>query len=122
MSRTLNRESFKSRGEPPNLTLFHIGHESTASLTVTLASRATLNLALGPANVQVAGQPAKGFAADTSRAAVLPNVLDVSGPSNVIERIRADASVLKLAPVPVDGRSGAVTQLLGLATCPTTAS
>lgn len=117
-TRTLNRESFKSRGDPPDLTLFRIGHESTADLTITLARRATLNVALGPANVQVTGQAAKDFVADTKLASVVPNVLDVSGPSRVIERFRADPSALKLAPVVVDGRSAAVSQVVGLADLP----
>ena len=113
--RTLQRESFKSRGEPPELTQFQINRASTADLHINLARAASVDLTLGPANVQFSGNPASGYVVDTSRALIQPNALAVTGPRTIIQKLRTDPGALKLAPVAVDGRSASVTKSVGLA-------
>jgi hypothetical protein len=121
--RTLQRESFKSRGERPELTQFQINRVvdkevvrgSSADLSITIARKATLDMTLGPANVQFTGDPASGYEVDTSHTLIQPNALQVSGPRTAIQKLRADPGMLKLAPVAVDGRSASVTKSVGLA-------
>lgn len=116
--RTLQRESFKSRGEPPELTLFQINRGSTADLSISIARRTSIDMTLGPGNVQITGEPASGFVVESARAVVTPGFLPVSGPRSTIERFRADPGLLKLAPVAVDGRSASVIRPVGLADLP----
>jgi hypothetical protein len=114
VSRTLGREGFRSRGESPELTLFRVNGESTVDVKLRLARRATRSLPLGPANVTLAGEPAKGFQADKERATVVPGQVDVSGPAGAIEDLAAGKVQLQLAPVSVLGRNATVQQSVGL--------
>jgi len=114
VSRTLGREDFRSRGESPELTLFRLNGESTVDIHVKLARRVTRTLSLGPANVALGGEPAKGFQADKERATLLPSQVDVSGPAAAMDDLAAGRLLLLLAPVSVDGRGATVQQNVAL--------
>ncbi|MBM3984625.1 MAG: hypothetical protein FJ296_02865 [Planctomycetes bacterium] len=114
VTRTLGREDFRSRGEQPELTLFRVNGESTVDVRLQLARRVTRSLPLGPANVVLAGEPAKGFQAEGERATVSPGQVDVSGPAGALEDLAAGRAQLQLAPVSVLGRSTTASQSVGL--------
>ncbi len=114
VERTLGRENFKGRDRSPELTLFRIGKDASATLIVTLVRRTSLSLELRPVNVSVAGEPAKGYAFDGAGARTRPTVVTVSGPGPVVEQFRAEPGLLKLAPVSVEGRNSTVIQAVGL--------
>ena len=114
VSRTLGREDFRNRGEPPELTLFRLNRESTVDIHLKLARRVTRAMPLGPANVVLAGEPARGFQSDKNRATVLPGQVNVSGPSAAMEDLAAGRLLLQLAPVSIDGRSASVQQNVAL--------
>jgi hypothetical protein len=114
VQRTLGRENFKGRDRSPELTLFRIGRDANATLTVTLVRRTSVSVNLGPGNVSVTGLPAKGYVTDGATARLKPNVVTVSGPQAIVERFGTDPGLLKLKPVSVERRNGPVTQLVGL--------
>jgi hypothetical protein len=107
----LERNTFKSRSDLPQLTDFRL---SSGSLTVTVARRAIAQLTLGSANVTLSGRPHDGFNFQESRIEVRPNVVMVNGPRRAIEKLRADATQLRLAAIDIDGRTSTVRQNVGL--------
>lgn len=108
----LERNTFKSRSDLPQLTDFRL---SSGSLTVTVARRATAQLTLGSVNVTLTGRPHEGHNFQESRIEVRPNVVMVNGPRRAIEELRADATRLRLAAIDIDGRTSTVRQNVGLA-------
>ncbi len=107
----LERDDFKNRGDPPQLTYFKVTPDT---VTVTLARRASAEITLSQANVTLTGKPREGYAFQESRIALRPNVVTVSGPRAAIEALRADPGQPRLTPVNIDGRSTSVSQLVGL--------
>ena len=108
---TLDRDTFKSRGDPPRLTYFKVHPDS---LQVRLARRATADITLSSQNVTTTGKPRQGFSFDNARTTVRPSNVTVSGPRKEIEKLRKDPTLPGLTPVDIADRSATVTQVVGL--------
>ncbi len=106
----LDRESFDVR-IPSHLTEFKV---ATDTLVVRLERRAHLDVELNALNVTTTGEPRDGFYFANSKITLRPSRVRVEGPRGAIEPLRADPSEPKLTPVDVEGKSSAVTQLVGL--------
>ena len=114
IERPLEREVFDLRNgdRHPPLTFFRVNRER---LKLEVARRASLDVNLGPPdNVATVGKLKDGYIQYTSRIAVVPSSVTLSGPKPAIDKLRANPSQVRLAPVSVDGRSSTVTQIVGL--------
>lgn len=114
VSRHLDRDTFKSPGENPTLTEFRIRPDDV--LDVTLARRATLDgVTLTATNVSLEGKPRNGYVFAKEGIRVVPNTVSITGPRGVLNAMSTDPTLLRLAPVNVEDKTGFVVKRVGLA-------
>jgi hypothetical protein len=113
VSRLLDRSTFKSPGENPDLTEFRIRPDDV--LDVTLARRETLeNVTLTAANVELSGKPRDRYEFRYDDIRIVPNTVTITGPRGVLKTMASDPRLLRLAPVPVDDKTSTVIKTVGL--------
>jgi hypothetical protein len=113
VSRPLDRDTFKSPGENPQLTEFRIRPDDV--FDVTLARRETLeDVTLTPTNVATVGKPRDGYVFRYEGIRVVPNTVTITGPRGVLKAMATDPQLPQLAPVNVDDRISTVILRVGL--------
>jgi hypothetical protein len=113
VSRLLERSTFRSPGENPDLTEFRIRPDDV--FDVTLARRETLeNVTLSAANVAIEGRPRDSYVFRSGGIRVTPNTVTITGPRGALKTMETDPTLPRLAPVDLEGKTSTVTKSVGL--------
>lgn len=106
-----NPSAYSSRNSKIDVSEFDV---TPRKVTVSLARRAEAEFELGPHNVLTTGVPREGYTFDESRIRVRPNRVRISGPSTVVEALKARPASLKLRPVNIEGAAFEVDEEVGI--------